>query len=75
LRSDGIALIALAVKPNYLGAEANHAISLLLQHHRAPAVAEFQAILQTATAFYEMARFPEASEAFADAKRLRTPAN
>jgi tetratricopeptide (TPR) repeat protein len=72
---------ALAAKPNYLDGKTNQAISLLLQQRRATAVAEFQAILQAApgnlkapanlsAAFYEMARYAEASDAFAKAVEL-----
>jgi len=77
---------ALAKKPEYLDAKTNHAVSLLLQHRRAPAVAEFQEVIKTdprnlkaqanlATALYEMARYREACDAFAKAVDLspRTP--
>jgi len=54
---------------------------MLLQHHRAPAVAEFQSILNAdprnlkaqsnlATAFYELSRYSEACDAFAKAVEL-----
>jgi Flp pilus assembly protein TadD len=72
---------ALALKPAFLDARVNHAITLLLQHRRAPAISEFRGVLKTdphnlkahsnlAAALFESGQYAQACEEYSRAVEL-----
>ena len=74
-------LKALTLKPTLLDARVNHAITLLLQHRGAPAIAEFREVLKTdpsnlkahsnlAAALFESGKYAQACEEYSRAVEL-----